>query len=85
MAGIEIHPVNDAFMMEDAVAEFTQKSETKVEGADVALGLGCGRENPCNQLDDVAVLGGAFVEKSGPESEGEFGDNPPWCERFFLA
>lgn len=84
MSGVEIHPVDDAFVMEDAVAKFTQKSEATVEGADVALGFGCGSENPCGQLNDVAVLGGALVEKSGPESEGQLGDNPPGGEGFVL-
>jgi hypothetical protein len=30
MSGVEIHPVDDAFVMEDAVAKFTQKSEARL-------------------------------------------------------
>ena len=40
VAGVEIHPVDDALMMEDAVAEFAQESEAAVQGSDVALGFG---------------------------------------------
>ena len=76
MAGVEISPMDDAFVMEDAVAETPQESEAAVQGADVALGFWRGVENPCGQLDDVPVLSIALVEKSGPESKGQLGDNP---------
>ena len=46
MAGVEIHPVDDALMMEDAVAEFAQKRQAAVQGTDIALGVGRGVENP---------------------------------------
>lgn len=85
MAGVEIHPVDEAFVMEDAVAEFAQEGEAAVQGADVALGFGRRSKNPRGQLDDVAVLGGALVEKSGPESEGQLGDNAPGGEGLVLS
>ena len=46
VAGVEINPMDDSFVMENSVPEFAQESQAAVQGPDVTLGFWCGVENP---------------------------------------
>lgn len=74
---IKICPVNDALVVEDAVAEFTQTSQAAVQRLEVSLGLGCGTKGEGGDVNDVPALCLMLVEKGGPKSKGQLRNHPP--------
>ena len=82
--GVEIGPVDDAFVMEHAVAEVADAFLAEVEVAQVALGTrGMGKSVAGDGVAE-AGLGLAFVEETGPKTKVQFGHHAAGRDAFAI-
>ena len=83
--GIEIRPMDDALVVEYAVAEFPQACETAIQGPHVPLAFGCRVKGSRHQADGVPILGETLVEEGRPKAKGQLRDNSPRSDGFSLS
>lgn len=82
MAGIQIPPVQDAFVVKDTVAKIADVLPAAVELGLISLrGGSVGKRLALEKRADAGA-GVGVVEEPGPETEGELGDDAARGERF---
>jgi len=84
MAGVKIGPVDDKFVVEDAVAKLANERQTAIHGTNVTLGFWSAMKGTGGYPNRIPVLGGALIKERSPKSECQLRDNSPWCEAFIL-
>lgn len=81
MARMEIFPVEDAFVMEDAIAKVTDFKPPFVELGLVLLRGGSVWKCVLGKIRPDTGTGVVIVEEAGPKSESQFSHNAPRRER----